>query len=99
MGFPSCCTSKAEPSSFAAVDAGGLLSVGPHGAGARPGPACYGLGGEDPTVTDAHLILGRMRAGKFAGGVMPSAFLTVASLNGFISMAGIFLGLNIHPSV
>jgi N-methylhydantoinase A len=55
---------------IAAVDAGGLLNVGPHGAGARPGPACYGLGGEDPTVTDAHLILGRMRAGKFAGGLI-----------------------------
>jgi N-methylhydantoinase A len=55
---------------IAAVDAGGLLNVGPHGAGARPGPACYGLGGEDPTVTDAHLILGRMRGGKFAGGLI-----------------------------
>lgn len=55
---------------IAAVDAGGLLNVGPHGAGARPGPACYGHGGDEATVTDAHLILGRMRAGAFAGGMI-----------------------------
>ncbi|WP_249800429.1 MULTISPECIES: hydantoinase/oxoprolinase family protein [unclassified Bradyrhizobium] len=55
---------------IARVDAGGLLSVGPHGAGARPGPACYGLGGEDPTITDAHLVLGRMRAGSFVDGLI-----------------------------
>lgn len=48
---------------IATVDAGRLLNIGPHGAGARPGPACYGLGGQDPTITDAHLVLGRMRAG------------------------------------
>lgn len=55
---------------IASVDAGGLLNVGPHGAGARPGPACYGHGGEEATVTDAHLVLGRMRAGAFAGGLI-----------------------------
>ena len=55
---------------IAAVDSGGLLNVGPHGAGARPGPACYGLGGENPTVTDAHLVLGRMRPGPFANGLI-----------------------------
>jgi N-methylhydantoinase A len=55
---------------IANVDSGGLLNVGPHGAGARPGPACYGLGGENPTVTDAHLVLGRMRAGPFANGLI-----------------------------
>jgi N-methylhydantoinase A len=55
---------------IAFVDAGGLLNVGPHGSGARPGPACYGFGGEDPTVTDAHLVLGRMRAGAFANGMI-----------------------------
>jgi N-methylhydantoinase A len=55
---------------IAAVDSGGLLGVGPHGAGARPGPACYGFGGQDPTVTDAHLVLGRMRAGSFANGLI-----------------------------
>ena len=55
---------------IAFVDGGGLLNVGPHGSGARPGPACYGFGGEDPTVTDAHLVLGRMRTGAFANGLI-----------------------------
>ena len=52
------------------VDSAGLLHVGPQGAGARPGPAAYGLGGEDPTVTDAQLVLGRLRAGPLAGGAV-----------------------------
>jgi N-methylhydantoinase A len=51
------------------VDDAGLLHVGPQGAGARPGPAAYGLGGENPTVTDAQLVLGRLRPGPLAGGV------------------------------
>ena len=46
--------------SIAWVDAGGALRVGPASAGARPGPACYGRGGTDPTVTDANLLLGRL---------------------------------------
>jgi N-methylhydantoinase A len=46
--------------SIAWRDAGGALCVGPQSAGARPGPACYGLGGEQPTVTDANLLLGRL---------------------------------------
>lgn len=50
------------------VDGAGLLHVGPQGAGAVPGPACYGLGGERPTVTDAQLVLGRLRGGPYAGG-------------------------------
>ena len=48
--------------SIARVDAGGALVVGPRSAGARPGPACYGRGGVDPTVTDADLLLGRIAA-------------------------------------
>ncbi|UYN95555.1 MAG: hydantoinase/oxoprolinase family protein [Enhydrobacter sp.] len=52
------------------VDDAGLLHVGPQGAGARPGPAAYGLGGEHPTVTDAQLVLGRLRAGPLAGGAV-----------------------------
>jgi N-methylhydantoinase A len=48
----------------------GLLNVGPQSAGAKPGPACYGQGGEDPTVTDADLILGYLDAGNFLGGRM-----------------------------
>lgn len=50
------------------IDEGGLLHVGPRGAGAEPGPACYGRGGVEPTVTDAHLVLGRLRPGPYAGG-------------------------------
>lgn len=55
---------------IARVDAGGMLKVGPWGAGAVPGPACYGLGGERPTVTDALLVLGRLGTGNFADGAI-----------------------------
>jgi N-methylhydantoinase A len=48
--------------SIAALDAGGLMKVGPVSAGALPGPACYGLGGSRPTVTDANLVLGLLPA-------------------------------------
>ena len=53
---------------IAKVDDAGLLHVGPGGAGARPGPACYGLGGEEATITDAQVVLGRIRPGPMAGG-------------------------------
>ena len=56
--------------SIAAVDATGLLKVGPRSAGAQPGPACYGQGGEEPTVTDADLVLGFLDPGYFLGGEM-----------------------------
>ena len=56
--------------SIAWVDDGGLLRVGPHSAGAAPGPACYGRGGDRPTVTDAHLVRGTLRADAFLGGRM-----------------------------
>lgn len=55
---------------LARVDDGGLLRVGPDGAGADPGPACYGRGGTEPTATDAHLLLGRLAPGVAAGGVL-----------------------------
>ncbi|MEL6981742.1 MAG: hydantoinase/oxoprolinase family protein [Actinomycetota bacterium] len=58
---------------IAAVDEGGLLQVGPRGAGSDPGPACYGRGGVDATVTDAHLVLGRLAGGGSAGGVLDLA--------------------------
>ncbi len=54
--------------SIAFVDTGGALQVGPQSAGAVPGPACYGRGGTQPTVTDANLVLGRLDAGGFLGG-------------------------------
>jgi N-methylhydantoinase A len=56
--------------SIARVDAGGLLQVGPESAGAAPGPACYGRGGSEATVTDANLGLGRLLPGAFLGGGM-----------------------------
>ena len=56
--------------SIAHVDDLGLLKVGPHSAGADPGPACYGLGGEAPTVTDANLLLGYLDPNYFLGGRM-----------------------------
>lgn len=66
-------------------DAGGMLKVGPLSAGAKPGPACYGRGGREPTVTDANLILGRLNPAGLLGGTMPldielarSAFRPVA---------------------
>jgi len=55
--------------SIARVEEGGLR-VGPQSAGAAPGPACYGLGGTEPTVTDANLVLGRLAADRFLGGEM-----------------------------
>ena len=54
--------------SIARVDLGGVLRVGPESAGAEPGPACYGLGGETPTVTDAALVLGLLDPSSFLGG-------------------------------
>jgi len=56
--------------SIAYIDAGGMLQVGPQSAGADPGPACYGKGGQHATVTDANLVLGRLRADAFLGGDM-----------------------------
>ncbi|HLJ58165.1 MAG TPA: hydantoinase/oxoprolinase family protein [bacterium] len=57
--------------SIARVDTLGLLKVGPHSAGAVPGPACYGRGGVEATVTDACLVLGYFDPGYFLGGAMP----------------------------
>ena len=56
--------------SIAWADAGGALRVGPQSAGSEPGPACYGRGGRDFTVTDANLLLGRVSAENFLGGRM-----------------------------
>jgi N-methylhydantoinase A len=54
--------------SLARLDAGGALRVGPQSAGAKPGPICYNLGGAQPTVTDANLLLGRLDPDHFLGG-------------------------------
>jgi N-methylhydantoinase A len=57
--------------SIARVDEAGGLHVGPLSAGAEPGPACYGRGGEEPTLTDANLVAGRLDPTYFLGGTMP----------------------------
>ena len=54
--------------SIAYVDEGGAFRVGPRSAGAAPGPACYGRGGTEPTVTDAQVVLGRLDPDQFLGG-------------------------------
>ena len=66
--------------SIAALDPGGALTVGPRSAGARPGPACYGHGGVEPTVTDANLVVGHIPVGiAFPGlGVLDRAAAEVA---------------------
>ena len=56
--------------SIARIEDGGGLRVGPQSAGAAPGPVCYDLGGVEPTVTDANLVLGRLSADNFLGGEM-----------------------------
>jgi N-methylhydantoinase A len=66
--------------SIAWVDGGGALRVGPRSAGADPGPACYGRGGTEPTVTDADLVLGFLHPGALSGGVALDAELAVAAL-------------------
>lgn len=71
-------------------DAGGALRVGPRSAGAEPGPACYGRGGEEPTVTDANLLLGRLAPdSELAGGVpldVEAARRAVATLAGSLDL-------------
>ena len=56
--------------SIAYVDEGGAFRVGPRSAGATPGPACYGNGGQEPTISDAHIVLGRLDPARFLGGRM-----------------------------
>ncbi|QGY32955.1 hydantoinase/oxoprolinase family protein [Pantoea cypripedii] len=70
FGVPSVeiSTIAAGGGSIARVDAGGFVHVGPKSAGSKPGPACYGLGGNQPTLTDANLILGFLEAERFGGG-------------------------------
>jgi N-methylhydantoinase A len=65
------CTIGAGGGSIGWVDEGGLLRMGPQSAGSKPGPACYDLGGELPTCTDADLILGYLDKDFFAGGKIP----------------------------
>jgi N-methylhydantoinase A len=66
--------------SIAQIDAGGALKVGPASAGAEPGPICYGKGGEQLTVTDANVLLGRLPPRFFLGGSVPLAVDRVAPM-------------------
>lgn len=70
--------------SIAWIDVGGGLHVGPRSAGAEPGPACYGRGGTEPTVTDANVVLGRLNPKFLLGGAM-----TVHSEKAWESISGI----------
>lgn len=71
-------------------DSGGALRVGPHSAGADPGPACYGLGGRSPTVTDANLEAGRLGSeGSLAGGIVLQGAASVAALEGIGNALGL----------
>jgi 5-oxoprolinase (ATP-hydrolysing)/N-methylhydantoinase A len=81
--------------SIAAIDAVGLLRVGPHSAGAAPGPACYGRGGEQPTVTDANLVLGYYDPGFFLGGAMT---LDMAAARAALARVAEPLGLSVEQA-
>ena len=81
--------------SIAWLDAGGLLRVGPQSAGARPGPACYGGGGTDPTVTDAALVLGYLNPANFLGGRMA---LDPGAAERVIGVLAARLGKSLHDT-
>jgi 5-oxoprolinase (ATP-hydrolysing)/N-methylhydantoinase A len=89
--------------SIAAIDEVGLLRVGPHSAGADPGPACYGLGGTDPTVTDANLLLGYYDPGFFLGGRMAldrsAAERALGSVGARLGLSAIDTAWGIHRLV
>jgi N-methylhydantoinase A len=71
-------------------DSGGALRVGPRSAGAEPGPACYGRGGSEPTVTDAHLLLGHLAAdSRLAGGVALDATAAEAAVDRLAGSLGL----------
>jgi N-methylhydantoinase A len=80
---------------IAGVDAAGMLFVGPRGAGADPGPASYGLGGPHATVTDAQLVLGRLKPGPLAGGRSLDIALAHASIERGIAR---LLGLSVEEA-
>ncbi|HZQ64646.1 MAG TPA: hydantoinase/oxoprolinase family protein [Gaiellaceae bacterium] len=78
--------------SVAYVDGGGAFRVGPRSAGAAPGPAAYGQGGEEPTLTDANVVLGRIDPERFLGGEMKlDRELAVAAVQGLADRLGLSL--------
>ena len=87
--------------SIAWVDSGGALRVGPRSAGARPGPACYGGGGKEPTVTDANAVMGRI-GDELAGGLRldrPAAMVAIAPLAEQLGIAPTLAALGIAKVV
>lgn len=96
-------TIGAGGSSIAQVDEGGALKVGPESAGADPGPACYGRGGQLPTVTDASLVLGYLNPDTFAGGldidVEKSRLAIETHVAGPLGMSLLEAALGIHAIV
>lgn len=83
-------TVSAGGGSIAWVDEAGALKVGPRSAGANPGPACYGKGGSEPTVTDAHVVLGRIASSEASGqGLRLDAGLARESLERLGRAAGL----------
>jgi N-methylhydantoinase A len=89
--------------SIARADALGLLKVGPDSAGSEPGPACYGLGGVQPTVTDANLLLGYLNPDFFAGGTLTidkaRAQTAITALADSIQMDAAQIAAGIHDVV
>ena len=83
--------------SIAAVDRGGLLHVGPESAGSVPGPACYGQGNERPTLTDAHVVLGRINAARPIGGKLPRLDVDAAK-RAILAAVGKPLGLDVQDA-
>ena len=77
--------------SIAWIDAAGGLRVGPRSAGAEPGPACYGRGGDEATVTDASVVLGYLNPARFAGGALA---LDVAAAERAVAAVGRRLGVD-----
>ncbi|MGH6788970.1 MAG: hydantoinase/oxoprolinase family protein [Pseudolabrys sp.] len=80
--------------SIAFVDRGGLLQVGPESAGSVPGPACYGQGNDRPTLTDAHVVLGRINADKPIGGKLARLDVEAAK-RAILTHIGTPLGLDV----
>ncbi|WP_428928912.1 hydantoinase B/oxoprolinase family protein [Marinibacterium sp. SX1] len=89
--------------SIASIDGVGLLKVGPRSAGAAPGPACYGRGGQDPTVTDASVLLGYYDPDRFLGGKMAldraAAETAMAKVAGPLGLTATEAAWGIHQTV
>ena len=81
--------------SIAHVDSGGFLKVGPRSAGAEPGPVCYGLGNEEPTVTDANVVIGALDPETLLGGRMP---IDRGAAVAAVEKLGLRLGLSVEET-